>query len=453
MPSTMRANTTSAFAVASVLVITILLFGIHTWWQNRVRREAFELNVCDPATNVCVATTSNNADTTLTPFREGGMIQLQGNTHITGNVNDRSPLLRVGKLKGEDALLVSDDGIQLQRLRFGKGGQADPVISASADVMSINASRLDVSGELDVIGGLKSGGKMVMTIDQAVPGPPGPQGIPGATGAPGAPGAVGAQGPPGPQGQPGAQGPPGERGPQGPQGLKGDKGESGEGAIGPQGPKGDKGDQGEKGDQGIPGQPGPSGPKGEKGDQGPKGDKGEKGDKGDTTLDNLERVKMQRVQLGNKFMLSGVGDAHGNDDWLRLFDKDNKGYHGGFAAGKLWTPDLYSVGTATFKGGVSDHNKSGWQTHFPYGGDGKNYIRGDTEIRGNTNNIGRMNVGGDFCIKNTCINEAHLKMLTDGFRIQTLDNGWHSGSFIHTHRDGIMRIAAPQYRTKYRMHL
>jgi len=150
-------------------------------------------------------------------------------------------------------------------------------------------------------------------------------------------------------------------------------------------------------------------------------------------------------------LLSGVGDAHGNDAWLRLFDKDNKGYHGGFAAGKLWTPELYSVGAATFKGGVSDQNKSAWQTHFPYSGDGKNYIRGDTEIRGNTNNIGRLSVGSDFCIKGTCINEAHLRMLTDGFRLQTLDNGWHPGNYIHTHKDGNMRIADAQYRTKYRM--
>jgi hypothetical protein len=42
-------------------------------------------------------------------------------------------------------------------------------------------------------------------------------------------------------------------------------------------------------------------------------------------------------------------------------------------------------------------------------------------------------------------------MLADGFRIQTLDNGWHHGAAIHTHRDGVMRIAGWQHRTKYRM--
>jgi hypothetical protein len=44
-----------------------------------------------------------------------------------------------------------------------------------------------------------------------------------------------------------------------------------------------------------------------------------------------------KLQLGSKWLLSGVGDAHGNDDWLRLFNIQGTGYFGGFAAGKLWT--------------------------------------------------------------------------------------------------------------------
>ena len=41
--------------------------------------------------------------------------------------------------------------------------------------------------------------------------------------------------------------------------------------------------------------------------------------------------------LGWKWRLSGVGDGHGNDEWLRLFNTANDGYFGGFAAGKLWS--------------------------------------------------------------------------------------------------------------------
>ena len=45
------------------------------------------------------------------------------------------------------------------------------------------------------------------------------------------------------------------------------------------------------------------------------------------------------LNLGKKWKLSGVGDAHGNDDWLRLFGSDGKGYYGGFATSKLWVGD------------------------------------------------------------------------------------------------------------------
>jgi hypothetical protein len=49
----------------------------------------------------------------------------------------------------------------------------------------------------------------------------------------------------------------------------------------------------------------------------------------------------KKLQLGDKFTLSGVGDAHANDHWLRLFGTSVNGkagnYHGGLAAGQLWT--------------------------------------------------------------------------------------------------------------------
>jgi hypothetical protein len=49
------------------------------------------------------------------------------------------------------------------------------------------------------------------------------------------------------------------------------------------------------------------------------------------------RLITPRLQLGAKWLLSGVGDAHApNDTWLRLFDINNTGYFGGFATGRLW---------------------------------------------------------------------------------------------------------------------
>lgn len=107
-----------------------------------------------------------------------------------------------------------------------------------------------------------------------------------------------------------------------------------------------------------------------------------------------------KLQLGNKFLFSGVGDAHANDDWLRVFGKDGKGYYGGIAMNKLWTGSEAHLGGNTnvrgnlnIRGGSSEHNAQKWDTHLPWNGDNKNYIRGDTEIRGNTNNIGDLNVG------------------------------------------------------------
>jgi len=34
--------------------------------------------------------------------------------------------------------------------------------------------------------------------------------------------------------------------------------------------------------------------------------------------------------------MSAIGDAHGNDGWLRLFNVENTGYFGGFASDVMW---------------------------------------------------------------------------------------------------------------------
>ena len=47
--------------------------------------------------------------------------------------------------------------------------------------------------------------------------------------------------------------------------------------------------------------------------------------------------KTDKLRLGDKWLLSGTGDAQGNDDWLRLLALNNSSYYGGFAAGRLYT--------------------------------------------------------------------------------------------------------------------
>jgi hypothetical protein len=48
--------------------------------------------------------------------------------------------------------------------------------------------------------------------------------------------------------------------------------------------------------------------------------------------------KTDKLRLGDKWVLSGVGDGQFNDDWLRLMNAGSPAaYYGGLAAGRLWT--------------------------------------------------------------------------------------------------------------------
>ena len=49
------------------------------------------------------------------------------------------------------------------------------------------------------------------------------------------------------------------------------------------------------------------------------------------------RVIVTKLQLGNKWLLSGDRDWWADDDWLRLGNTKVGGYWGGFAAGRLWS--------------------------------------------------------------------------------------------------------------------
>jgi hypothetical protein len=120
--------------------------------------------------------------------------------------------------------------------------------------------------------------------------------------------------------------------------------------------------------------------------------------KADLNLDGKATVK--QLQLGDKFSLSGVGDAHGNDDWLRLFNKEGKDYHGGIAAGKGWFRDAVHLnGEVNIKGGTSELNPGKWATHFAFPADGKNHIRGDTDLRGHLDTLGHANFAKDVNVQ------------------------------------------------------
>jgi F0F1-type ATP synthase membrane subunit b/b' len=62
----------------------------------------------------------------------------------------------------------------------------------------------------------------------------------------------------------------------------------------------------------------------------------------DNYFDNLAKQVTTKsaitgsINLGNKFKLSGVGDGHSDDDWLRVMNAEGKDYYGGVAMNKLW---------------------------------------------------------------------------------------------------------------------
>lgn len=120
-----------------------------------------------------------------------------------------------------------------------------------------------------------------------------------------------------------------------------------------------------------------------------------------------KNVSTGSLKLGQKFSLSGEGA----DEWLRLNNAEGTQLYGGLAASKLYshngasfkgntTADNLSISNSfQVKGGKSEHNPGQLQTIL-YGPDGLNYIRGDTELRGNTNNIGDLKVGKTLHVQN-----------------------------------------------------
>ena len=68
----------------------------------------------------------------------------------------------------------------------------------------------------------------------------------------------------------------------------------------------------------------------------------------DLGLKNLTISSDGAMLLGNKFRFNGGVDALKDDDWLRMMNKENTDYYGGFAAGRL-----YSAGDSTVGGNLS----------------------------------------------------------------------------------------------------
>ncbi len=86
-------------------------------------------------------------------------------------------------------------------------------------------------------------------------------------------------------------------------------------------------------------------------------------------------TKIPKLQLGNKWLLSGEGDAHANDDWLRLFSIQGTGYFGGFAAEKLYSgtttfTQKLQLGSKWLLSGAGDaHGNDDWLRLFNVQGD------------------------------------------------------------------------------------
>ncbi len=102
-------------------------------------------------------------------------------------------------------------------------------------------------------------------------------------------------------------------------------------------------------------------------------------------VDIPEQLNTNKIQLGNKWRLSGIGDSQSNDDFLRLTNKDGTNYYGGLAAAKTFTRDTSVMNEAiankyTSKG-VGDSN---WIEMTRT--DGSIYLGADGKTRGIRNN-------------------------------------------------------------------
>ena len=157
-------------------------------------------------------------------------------------------------------------------------------------------------------------------------------------------------------------------------------------------------------------------------------------------------IKANSLQLGDKWRLSGVGDAQANDGWLRFFSKDGKDYYGGIAAANIWARDnAYLNGTTTMKsgsvtdgldirGGRSQYNPKNLQTQFP-ADDGKNYISGDTDILGSTSNYGDISIGKNAKISGKLIVSGETSLARPVKLNHAINDAWANEAPVSAYSD------------------
>ncbi|MBI3178392.1 MAG: tail fiber domain-containing protein [Deltaproteobacteria bacterium] len=71
------------------------------------------------------------------------------------------------------------------------------------------------------------------------------------------------------------------------------------------------------------------------------------------TASPAEKLHVQgKIRIADKWVLSGIGECHGNDTWLRLFGASGCGYYGGMAMNDLWVGSTAYLnnGTTLFTG-------------------------------------------------------------------------------------------------------
>ena len=122
-----------------------------------------------------------------------------------------------------------------------------------------------------------------------------------------------------------------------------------------------------------------------------------------------DKVKTGKLQLGDKFLLSGVGDAQTNDTWLRLLGPTGNSYSGGLAAGKLYDESLGN----TVKGYI-DARADGLQGVFNNIG----RVRGATQCASGWDLTGELQTGGMA----DCANQCRGRFPTQALCAQLRDN-------------------------------
>jgi hypothetical protein len=171
-------------------------------------------------------------------------------------------------------------------------------------------------------------------------------------------------------------------------------------------------------------------------------------------------AKVNKIEIGDKYLLSGIAGPNGEDNWIKFLNKEGNDYTGGLALGNLWTRDnAFLNGTTTIKGqtnisgnvsiegGLSEHNFDKNPTEF-LSSDGKNYIRGDTNIDGNTINKGDLNIERDLTVTN--------KLKADNIRTNRIQIGYNWGkegelSPFSVFADGDVGVAigGPEYLSHF----